>query len=328
MAKLIKILAIIVALFTTSITPRMVSAQTAPTTQAPCINGRREISAGTAVVRVPCRAEQGVPSWAAAPPTTPVIPRTQLPSPPSPLVRPAAQDLLGPAFAARPPVAPGGSWNRIFAQREAAQLERQRTAPRPYSPPPEYLAAERSPTPPTPAIALPDPTVKHFPVWFVGIDAMEGDRQAGICVLPLHLAQVRVENMSEEDRRNWCRWWRPQLSNNGSQPVDNREHSPGTANGRQADILIPRTAEWANAVVTMYGRTGQGDWTYINQRQVTERDPGASINALDLNSGVYNLLPARMSLPTARAVAMRGHGRSHHGSHRRGARRVRRSACR
>ncbi len=311
MAKLLALLVVIA--LGSAFAPRSAAAQTTPaatTPPAPCINGQQRVRFGRVTVGIPCTPERQAPALASST-ANPVTPR-----PTVVVAAPATAPVV------RPAPAPSGAWARVFREHERAQLARLQAAPRPYSPPPEYV----TPEPPTPAPStppLPDPSVRHFPVWFVGIDTMEGDRQAGICVLPLALAHVRVENMSEEDTRTWCRWWRPQLSNNGGQPVDHLEERPGTANGRQADILIPRTAEWAQAVVTMYGRTGQGEWRYINQRLVTERDPGASINALDLNSGVHNLLPARMSLPSARAVAAHGHGRSHHGSHRRGARHVR-----
>ncbi len=178
---------------------------------------------------------------------------------------------------------------------------------------------------------LPRTDVKPFPVWFVGLDSLTSGPQAIVCV-GRNAYEARIEHMTPAMSAMWCRRWSPQLSNDGSQPIDHREDSPGTGNGRNQDILIPLTPDWSQAVVTMYGRVrGQSTWSYINQRLITENDPGASINGLDVDSGVHNLRSSPMGLPTVRAVATHGHGRSHHGSHRRGARHARHGrtrACR
>ncbi len=316
-----RILTLIVAIFLGfSFVPRSAVAQTAP----PCINGVMTVTLNERTrVRVRCGPGQAVPAWAMSPATTPTP-------------RPAATASAAPApnqhVLRVPAPAPAGAWGRVFQERERAQLVRfQEAAARLASPPP--VAAPEPQAPPPPAIALPDPGVRRFPVWFVGLDGLARDGltpQAIVCV-GRDARQARIENMDGASRGTWCREWAPQLSNNGSEVINNREDRPGTANGRNADILIPRAPEWANAVVTLYGRADQGEWRYVNQRFVTERDPGASINAMDLlGSEVHNLLPLPMGLPTVRAVAARVHGRSHHRSTRHGARRSRRvrTACR
>ncbi|MBP9709828.1 hypothetical protein KBD61_02240 [Patescibacteria group bacterium] len=163
---------------------------------------------------------------------------------------------------------------------------------------------------------LPRTDVKPFPVWFVGLDSLTSGPQAIVCV-GRNAYEARIENMTPAMSAMWCRRWSAQLSNDGSQPIDHREERPGTGNGRNQDIFIPLTPDWSQAVVTLYGRVrGRSTWGYINQRLITEDDPGASINALDLDSGERHPLSPSMGLP--RAVATR-HG--HHGRHRRHARR-------
>lgn len=174
---------------------------------------------------------------------------------------------------------------------------------------------------------LPRTDVKPFPVWFVGLDSLTSGPQAIVCV-GRNAHEARIENMTPAMRTMWCREWSAQLSNDGSQPVDHHEERPGTGNGRTADILIPLTVDWSQAIVTMYGRVrGRSTWSYINQRLITENDPGASINGLDVDSGVHNLRSSPMGLPAVRTVATRGHGRSH-SRHARRVHRNRNSACR
>lgn len=314
MAKLIALLVVIA--LGSSFAPRSAAAQTTPaaaTTPAPCINGQQRVRLGRVTVGIPCTPGRPTPTWASGT-ANPVAPR-----PTVAVAAPATAPVV------RPAPAPAGAWGRVFQERERAQLARLQAAPRPYSPPPEYVAAEPSPTPPSTALTdLPDNTVRHFPVWFVGLDAMyrDGGRpHAIICINPF-LDNKRVEEMDLATRQSRCRAWDRLLTNSGTDPVDNRADRPEMANGRNADLLIPNTPEWTRAVVTIYGRNGAGEWHYFNQREIVQNDPGASLSAEDIRDWsprTYLPLSTQVEFPAVRAVASHGHGRPH--GHR--ARRVR-----
>ncbi len=190
--------------------------------------------------------------------------------------------------------------------------ETQRWSPQPGVTPPTFavLRAEpppvEEPAPSPPAImALPDTSVRHVPVWFPGFAGFDQAVQAIVCV-GRNAREARVETMTPEQRIQLCREW-----------------SQGLPNGRAADIVLPRTAEWENTVVSLYARhSDEAEWHYENQQMLEQYPNGVPLYASDLNAReqTRHLLYAPLPLPATRVVAAPRHGRhrahNHHGRRR------------